>query len=1323
MTAATLLSLEVTPNTPSFANGTTQPFTAVATFSDGTERDVTSQAFWSSSNPQILTIDAAGLASSDGTGTASITATLNGVSATTGNATVTPATLTALTLSPTSARIAKHTSEQFIVTGTFTDGTTQNLSATVNWSSSSAAVASISATGLATGTGPGTATLTATYQGGTAQAITVLTTSFQVTSATLVSLAFNPAAPSVAAGSGAQVTVTGTFSDSTTQNLSASTTYSSSNPAVVTISDTGIISGISPGTSEITATVDGQTSNFLVTVTNATLDSIVITPTNPAAFAKGTTEQFTATGNYSDGSTQNLSSIVSWLSSNTAVFTINNNGLATGTGIGSAMLTADYQGQSMTTPAVQVTPATLASIAVTPANPTIATSGTQQFSATGTFTDGSTEDVSTSTTWTSSSASAATIDGNGLATAHAIGSATITAQSATFSNSTTLTVSTGPGTPATLVSIAITPQNAALVAGNTLQYTATGTYSDGSARNLSSLVTWNSSSTATATISAAGSVSTLAAGTTTIGAALGSTASSTSLSVSAAPVTLQSIAITPATASVAKGSPQQFTATGSYSDGTMQNITTQVTWQSASPSTASISTSGLATTTASGTTQISAILAGQSATVTLTVGPAALVSLSVTPHTVTLANGTDQQYKAIGTMTDGGTQDLTTSVTWASNNTSVATVINSGNSSTRPPGFASTHTAGSATITAQSGTINATAALTVTSATALSIQLTPTTVSLAASQTQQLLATATFSDGTSQDVTSSVAYTVLNANVVSVNLAGLLTAIGPGTSSVTAGLGTTTGIMAAMVSSGTLTSIAITPSDPRLPIGLSQQLTATGTFSDGSTENLTNTATWSTSNIAAASVSTTGNVLIASTGTAIITAASGSVSGETTVTGTSAIVTSIGVSPASVTLAVGQTQQFAATASLSDGTQQTVTASAHWGVSNPADATISNSSGSNGFMTASAAGTINVTATANSNAGTAAVSIQPATLTSLVITPNPISLPAGASQALSVTGSYSNGSTADVTASSSFSSSNASTAAVSAGGLVQGVSSGSTNITANVGTISNTDAVTVTSATLTSIAITPASPNVALGLTKQLTAIGTYSDNTTANITDQVQWASTSPSIATISGSGLVTTLATGTSTIIATLNAMAANTVFTVNTASLQSIGVTAAQNNFPLGLSLQLKAVGNYSDGTTQDLTSAVAWLSQTPAVAVVSATGLATGHTTGTFNAVATLGSVSGSFIVTVTSAVLQSISLNPASVNEIDLLGAPIQFTATGHYSNGTTQDLTNSVLWAISGTVGTISASGQLSVVAVGSGKVTATSGAVVGSANVTIIGL
>ena len=418
---------------------------------------------------------------------------------------------------------------------------------------------------------------------------------------------------------------------------------------------------------------------------------------------------------------------------------------------------------------------------------------------------------------------------------------------------------------------------------------------------------------------------------------------------------------------------------------------------------------------------------------------------------------------------------------------------------------------------------------------------------------------------------------------------------------------------------------------------------------------------------------------------------------------TSAVVTAIAVSPASVTLAAGQTQQFAATASLSDGTQQTVTSSAHWSVAAPARATVSNTSGNNGFLTAVSAGTTNLTATLNSASGSATVTVQPAALSSLALTPNPVSLPAGTSQALTVTGTYTDGSSANLTASSTFTSTSSSTAAVNASGLVQGVTTGSTTITATVGSTTGSDAVTVTNALLTSIAITPASPSAALGLTKQLTAIGTYSNGSTANITTQVQWSSSAASVATVNGSGLVSAMAIGSSTLTATLNSISSTTPFTVTPATLQSIGVVSVplgQSSFALGLSLQLRAVGTYSDGTTQDLTSSTTWSSQTPAVGVVSSTGVATGHTTGTFNAVATTGTISGSVMLTVTSALLQSIVVTPANQTIIDLSG-PVQFDATGHFSDGSTQDLTDSVHWAVTGNIGTISQTGSLSAVSVG----------------------
>ena len=81
-----------------------------------------------------------------------------------------------------------------------------------------------------------------------------------------------------------------------------------------------------------------------------------MTPANPTILV-GATQPFTATGTYSDGSTQNLSSRVTWTSSNTAVATINTNGLATAVSAGATVISAALSGVTATnTLTVQAAP-------------------------------------------------------------------------------------------------------------------------------------------------------------------------------------------------------------------------------------------------------------------------------------------------------------------------------------------------------------------------------------------------------------------------------------------------------------------------------------------------------------------------------------------------------------------------------------------------------------------------------------------------------------------------------------------------------------------------------------------------------------------------------------------------------------------------------------------------------------------------------------------------------------------------------------------------------------------------------------------------------
>ena len=80
-----------------------------------------------------------------------------------------------------------------------------------------------------------------------------------------------------------------------------------------------------------------------------------------------------------------------------------------------------------------------------------------------------------------------------------------------------------------------------------------------------------------------------------------------------------------------------------------------------------------------------------------------------------------------------------------------------------------------------------------------------------------------------------------------------------------------------------LKSIAVTPTPSSLYANVSQALTATGTYSDGSTQNLTSTATWTTSNASVAAVSAAGVVTTIAPGTATISAVSGTITGKATV--------------------------------------------------------------------------------------------------------------------------------------------------------------------------------------------------------------------------------------------------------------------------------------------------------------------------------------------------------------------------------------------------------------------------------------------------------
>lgn len=180
----------------------------------------------------------------------------------------------------------------------------------------------------------------------------------------------------------------------------------------------------------------------------ATLVSITVTPANASIQAQAT-QQFTAMGAFSDASSKDITKSVSWTSSDTNKATIQGSGLATGVAGGSVTITAVSASKTGTATLTITPPPTLTSVDISPLNPTIAVNGTQQFFASGKYSDNSLQDVTQNATWASLNPNVATIESMGqqnpgLAVGVGAGTATITVSFHGKRGSTLLTV-TSPG--------------------------------------------------------------------------------------------------------------------------------------------------------------------------------------------------------------------------------------------------------------------------------------------------------------------------------------------------------------------------------------------------------------------------------------------------------------------------------------------------------------------------------------------------------------------------------------------------------------------------------------------------------------------------------------------------------------------------------------------------------------------------------------------------------------------------------------------------------------------------------------------------------------
>ena len=280
------------------------------------------------SNAAVATVDASGLLTAVGVGTATLTATVEGKTAV-AEITVVPVPVASLAIEPATASIQVGATLQLRVVARDAAGNVLTGRA-VSLTSSNPAIVAVDAS-RATGVAEGTARVTATSEGQSAVA------EITVSPVPVASLAIEPATASVAVGATLQLRVVAR--DAAGNVLTGRpVTLTSQNGGVATVDAASRVTGVAEGTTRITATSEGKTASAEITVTPAPVASLTISPAS-FSIAIGGTQTLTITardaaGNLLPGRPVTLST------SNVAVAGVNPNGLVSGNSAGTATITA-----------------------------------------------------------------------------------------------------------------------------------------------------------------------------------------------------------------------------------------------------------------------------------------------------------------------------------------------------------------------------------------------------------------------------------------------------------------------------------------------------------------------------------------------------------------------------------------------------------------------------------------------------------------------------------------------------------------------------------------------------------------------------------------------------------------------------------------------------------------------------------------------------------------------------------------------------------------------------------------------------------------------
>ncbi|MGZ8457229.1 MAG: Ig-like domain-containing protein, partial [Gemmatirosa sp.] len=457
-------------------------------------------------------------------------------------------------------------------------------------------------------------------------------------------------------------------------------------------------------------------------------------------------------------------------------------------------------------------------------------------------------------------------------------------------------------------------------------------------------VFWSVRDSAIATVTQAGVVTARAPGSTLVSANVEGRSALATVQVSARPVNL--VRVEPTTLQLVAGATATLRARALDEVGS-EVSGSSVAWTSSDTTVVRVDADGSVRAVAPGIAVVTALVEGRSAVVAVSVSPVAVAGVTVTAVRDTLVVGASTQLTLV--VRDAGGAPLSNRPTaWTSDRPSVASVSSTGDVLALAPGTAIIE----ATVEGRSARVT----LTIVPRPAAAVVVSPDASTIFAGSTLRLLTLVTDSAG-SVLASRPVSYVSSAPGVASVDAAGVVTAVTPGTATITATSEGKRGTATVRVLAIPVATVAIAPEAPTVRVGEATTLTAIPRAENGAA--LTGRpVTWSSGAPSIATVSATGEVRGVSPGTALILARAEGASGTVTVRVERAPAASVIISPASVSMLVGATTTVGATVRDAAGTllgDRLVT----WTTSDAAIATVSNA----GVVRAVSAGTTTVRAT------------------------------------------------------------------------------------------------------------------------------------------------------------------------------------------------------------------------------------------------------------------------------------------------------------------------------------------------------------------------